>query len=158
MDSTLKKCSACQEHKPVTVFGVDRSCKDGLRAYCKPCVYIRSQSKKSKASRKKWVDNGGLERQREYAKTAHAKTVRNARLRASRLLKKQERIIAKVSAAVSAGELAHPTKRKCLGCHECADEYHHHNYRRPFDVTPLCRDCHVSLHTYMRHNGLDVQR
>lgn len=37
MTATTRKCCACQNTLPVSMFGKDKSRKDGLAARCKPC-------------------------------------------------------------------------------------------------------------------------
>lgn len=51
----VRKCTACQQTKPVDNFGTDRSRPDGLASRCKPCksVAVRDGQRQSRARR--WV-------------------------------------------------------------------------------------------------------
>lgn len=35
-----RRCSKCQEHKPISQFGVKKQRKDGISLWCKPCVKV----------------------------------------------------------------------------------------------------------------------
>ncbi|MFD7294425.1 endonuclease VII domain-containing protein [Streptomyces sp. NPDC059897] len=55
-DSTVKKCSSCQESLPVSTFAVNRSRPDGLQANCRECAaafYKRRQETLGKSVREK---------------------------------------------------------------------------------------------------------
>lgn len=40
-----KRCSKCKEFKPAEEFNIDRRRKDGLQAYCKPCMSAMQKKK-----------------------------------------------------------------------------------------------------------------
>lgn len=42
-NGNIKKCNDCGETKPVTDFGKEAKCPDGLRPYCRSCVRIRNK-------------------------------------------------------------------------------------------------------------------
>ncbi len=151
MSKATKCCSRCGKHKTLDSFGVDRSRKDNLKVYCKQCVYARSQSKKGKAARARWVENGGRERVRAYAQTDAAKAKRNARLKEQRLKQRRDLVSSQVARAIKKGELRPASDWRCLGCYGPAQEYHHHNYNRPFEITAFCHTCHLKLHAHIRH-------
>ena len=54
------------------------------------------------------------------------------------------RIRVKVHIAIKEGLL--PPLDKCSNCSSLANVYHHHDYNKPLDVTPLCRRCHINWH------------
>ena len=150
MTEPTKRCGRCTKHQPLDAFRNDASRKDGKYPTCKKCQRNYTQSTRGKDARRRWIVSGGLERARDYAKTPAAKVKRNERLKSQRRETQKRKVRAKTRNAVEAGLLHHPTVWACLGCHNQASEYHHHNYRNPLDVTPLCRECHVQLHTCMR--------
>lgn len=51
-----KKCTKCEEIKNLDQFHKDKSCKDGLRSWCKNCVseYKKENKEKSKEYSKKY--------------------------------------------------------------------------------------------------------
>lgn len=51
---TLKRCPHCKQNKPRTEYYKDKSEKDGLRAYCKPCSrYLKNEWLKRRGFAKK---------------------------------------------------------------------------------------------------------
>ena len=65
-----KKCSKCGVEKPVEEFGKNRSTKDGLSFYCRPCKsksdaasHVKHREERLK-KRKEWAENN-KERKRE---------------------------------------------------------------------------------------------
>lgn len=45
-DTQGKVCKRCNAHKPLSLFGVNRATRDGLKVWCKPCAddYLREWS------------------------------------------------------------------------------------------------------------------
>lgn len=148
--SQTKRCSKCREYKPLDAFYVDKSRKDKRHPTCKDCRRAYTKSPQGLAQRQRWIDGGGRERVAAYAKTDAAKQKRNAKLKADRVEKKRRKIRLRVRNAIKAGRLHHPTDWRCLGCHGQAEEYHHPDYSRPFDVIAFCHICHMALHAHMR--------
>jgi Ribbon-helix-helix domain len=58
----------------------------------------------------------------------------------------RSRAVAAVGQAVKSGKLPPVRTRKCDDCGRQAEQYHHEDYGKPLDVTPLCKDCHVMRH------------
>ncbi len=152
----MKQCGRCKEHKPLDGFNNDKSRPDGKYPTCKACKRTYVKSARGQAARERWVAGGGLERAKEYAKTDQAKDKRNARLKNVRREAYKIKARTQTTLAIKSGRLPVANAWTCLGCREQATEYHHHDYQRPLDVTPLCRDCHVKLHAYMRHHKLSL--
>lgn len=51
-----------------------------------------------------------------------------------------------VNKAIRTGKLPRAYTLRCSHCGKVARDYHHEDYTRPLDVTPLCRKCHVAVH------------
>ena len=48
--------------------------------------------------------------------------------------------------AIQRGVLPQVSTCICIDCSAQAQEYHHEDYRKPLDVIPLCRKCHIQRH------------
>jgi hypothetical protein len=131
-------------------FHNDKSRKDGKHPICKVCRRAYARSERGQAARQKWLNNGGRERMSAYAQTDAAKQKRNARLKRDRDERKKAKVRRQTQQAVKSGLLRPPTDWRCLGCYGQSGGYHHHDYDKPMDVTPLCHNCHMSLHAHLR--------
>jgi hypothetical protein len=60
--------------------------------------------------------------------------------------KEYYRILARVQWAVLTGKLPRVSTQPCKGCGEQAKHYHHEDYSKPLEVTPLCISCHKKRH------------
>jgi hypothetical protein len=49
---TLKKCSICQENKPLTEYYKDNNSPDGKGYWCKKCTRLNAQERKKKREQK----------------------------------------------------------------------------------------------------------
>ena len=60
--STSKKCSCCQQRKPLTEFGANLQTPDGLMYYCRECAKAKQRAFRknnpvsASASRKRYLD------------------------------------------------------------------------------------------------------
>ncbi|MCK9370446.1 hypothetical protein M0R04_11100 [Candidatus Dojkabacteria bacterium] len=52
----------------------------------------------------------------------------------------------KIRIAIKKGDLPSPNTLNCAICNKQAVEYHHYDYTRPFEVTPVCNMCHSHIH------------
>lgn len=52
-----------------------------------------------------------------------------------------------VTQAIESGSIPKASDVKCKRCGKQAYHYHHNDYTKPLDITPLCRKCHVIVHT-----------
>ena len=124
----FKKCSKCQQLKPVSEYVKDKKCKDGLLRQCKPCKrkYI-----------KEWRENTP-----SYNKL-HAQKFRtnNPDKRAAHLA---------IARALWAGTVI---KEPCCVCGETKSESHHEDYLKPLDVIWFCRLHHAEHHAKKRRNN-----
>lgn len=146
----MKQCSGCEEWKDESEFYRNKSNRDGLTYKCANCMreasrqwgnsprgkkikHAYNNSEKAKIIKKKWKDTeaGKDSRRRNQDKFPKRRKARRA-----------------INNAVRDGRFPHISTKYCDNCGRQAQEYHHHNgYDKAhwFDVTPLCRDCHIKL-------------
>jgi len=141
----MKKCSKCNQLKSTSEFGKNRTSKDGLQSWCKPCScayakeYLKTEKGKEVHRRgnrrflSKWR---ATEEGRKYFQE-HAKRQRS---------KFPERVNAYsiVNGAIKAGKL-----NRSLFCESCGlpakTEGHHKDYNKPLDIDWLCKKCYVAI-------------
>ena len=63
---------------------------------------------------------------------------------------------AQMRRAINNGDLAKVSTRKCAHCDSTAEHYHHEDYTKPLEVTPLCNDCHRKVHGKGRKSGRKI--
>ncbi len=68
-EAYIKKCSHCKIEKKLTDFGSNKSRKDRLNTYCKPCVFVKSNHQKQNDNYKDYA--------RKYAKNY---TIKNRKM------------------------------------------------------------------------------
>lgn len=169
-----KKCTKCDQVKPLSEYHKDKRSSDGHYSHCKDCHYklthAYEQTDRGKdvvsKSRKEWYEErGGKEVARERSATpAYRETRRlyrqtedgkeaQKRKDAKRNKRYPEKVAAKnaVSNAVKKGFLPSANTLICASCHQDqAVEYHHHlSYAEEhwLDVIPLCKMCHAKTYT-----------
>jgi hypothetical protein len=77
-----KKCSKCQNVKPIFEFGVDNKKKDGLKCYCKHCRKNESDKEKDKKRKLDWyLKNRELTIKRSCFRQIEKRDERNQYLR-----------------------------------------------------------------------------
>jgi len=163
--SQLKRCNKCETEKPLDNFNKNRSRKDGRQSWCRACVAIYDNSPKMKAARRRYErSEEGKAARRRYLKTEKgsamiklaSKKWRQTRkgkalgykLHLAYIRRHPERRNARyaIRRAVETNKMPRPTQLQCEYCENQAEHYHHDDYNRPLDVTPLCRLCHEDLH------------
>jgi hypothetical protein len=126
-----KKCSNCNEYKPLTEYYANPRTIDGFSNKCKECyreyarVYAITERGKIAANQRKYL--WGIRHPLE--KAAHAF----------------------LRVALKAGRV------KRLACAVCGNEKsqaHHENYEKPMEVVWLCARHHAERHSEMRRVGL----
>ena len=148
MSNTIitKRCSKCKTFKPLSEFYTDRHHKDGKTWWCKVCVNI-STNRYKKTEKGQQINRYCS---RRYAQTEDGK--RNRVTVFARYMKNNPQKIrtrANVRSAVYRGRLKPALHYHCRICWSQAEEYHHHRGYEPehtFDLIPLCKICHVSIH------------
>ncbi len=114
----MKKCSKCRIEKPLDVFCVDNSRKDGRQNYCKECKQAWERSNSARRAEEKRVYK---ERYPERVKARM--TVFNR---------------------IASGKLIPQPCESCgLGVTETSIQAHHEDYTKPLEVNWLCMDCHT---------------
>lgn len=132
-----KQCSKCKQYKSIDHFSRDSSKKSGLRSQCKACYreYVISRQGKTvlhKANKRYFATKKGKQTKQRYRMRMN-----NSRNQKARYLTRLE---------IRTRRLPHPTELKCEQCNKQATEYHHKDYGKPLDVTPLCQKCHIETH------------
>jgi hypothetical protein len=165
----MKKCNKCLEVKLTSEFYRKSNTTDGFSGLCKSCVGIqnkqyrkthkekvilfrRSYQERNKESLREKnriyrIKNKEICKQR--TKDCMKKNKEYYRLKFS--LYKQEnpekyRAHLDVGNAVKRGALKKATNCKCAVCGNQAQEYHHPDYSKTLEVTPLCILCHKHIH------------
>ncbi len=158
-----KKCSSCQETKPICCFYKNRTKKDGVGYECKTCVKIYQQSENSKIARRRY-------RQSDKAKKTIKKYMQSEKGEAKRKLWRQseegkitlkraqsqwikkyperKKALNAVSSAVRRGELLRIKTLNCFQCGNQAEHYHHlngHNLDSQLEVIPVCIPYHHEI-------------
>ncbi len=144
-----KQCSKCKEIKPVSEFRKSKARKDGYHNPCRNCISVWHKTYHQTENRKR----RHREYMREYRKTEkdriyqkqyrQSKKGREAHERYCLANQDKRRAKITVSIAVKAGKLAQINTLKC-SCGKQAAHYHHPDYSKPLDVTPICHACHGS--------------
>ena len=135
----MKRCSKCGVEKPLDQFYRQRGRKDGRTSHCKICrnaykaMYRASDKGKAVEDRYFASDNW---------KAANVRHVQDYARRHPE--KYQANYI--VGNAVRDGKLPHVSTQPCATCGDPAEHYHHQDYERPLEVTPLCVPCHKGVH------------
>lgn len=135
----LKKCSKCQELKPVADFYRNRAKPDGFSTECRPCVLVKmrvygeAHTAERTAYHKEWRTRN-REKSREYQHN-NVTTYRE-----------KNAIRKRFAAAVRAGKIEKPVA--CWHCGAPSPEGHHPSYAPDMwnVVTWLCRACHRQCH------------
>ncbi len=163
----LKRCSKCQESKPLTEFWRDKRWVDGHNTRCKTCLRntgkkYRQSPKGKETTRKQRQSPAYVEAQLRYRKsekgkvtqttynaTPQGKTVNAKTTQAWRAANRDKvRGHQHVNKAVRNGRLPSATSLECVRCGKPATEYHHHNGYEAIhllDIIPVCAQCHVAL-------------
>lgn len=142
-------------------FHNNRNGWDGKAQRCKDCARHYQQSDNGRAAIKKSNDKRRASgyfkkwRQGKAYKEWSRKYLKSERFRRcvqNQKKKSPERFKAKsiFDEAVRRGRVPRITTRLCASCRKSAEQYHHPDYSRPLHVIPLCRQCHVDLHTELR--------
>ena len=130
-----KRCSVCKQNKPLSEFHKASKNKDRHQAKCKSCAhkYTISQEFRDYFAKYKKTDNYKISTKiykRKYRKANRQRTIAHYKIRN----------------AIISGKLSSVSKYHCRICWNQAQEYHHPDYSKPFDVIPLCISCHRTIH------------
>lgn len=134
-------CVTCSETKPLEDYHW-RSKAKGMRHFsCKPCRRAAEIARRAaNPEKKKAVDAA-------YARTERGKAVRRAAvLKYEARYRDRARARWRFQNATRAGHIVRPQVCEAAGCDRQAVDAHHPDYSRPFEVTHLCRRCHVDVH------------
>jgi len=142
----MKKCSTCNEEKPISDFGVRNASADGMSAQCKKCQSIYDKNRSALPHR--------VIARKKYAKTEQGKAAggrAKKRWADKNAIKRGADVV--VGNAVRDGRIKKPAD-----CSECGDvpnvmHGHHDDYAAPLVVRWLCPGCHALWH---RDNGQGV--
>ena len=171
-----KICTGCKVEKVYDEFGKDKKSFDGLNQKCKKCcnerakVSIRSPEaiQNSRRTSLEWQKRNremlnerckvyylnNLDERREYLKGKQKEYLatekgKEKHKEQSREFRKNnpEKIAAqqKCRRAIKKGELLRP--EICSECNvPCKPDAHHEDYNKPYEVTWLCKKCHLNTH------------
>jgi hypothetical protein len=143
-----KTCRCCQTEKPLSLFQLWATAKDGHRRDCKPCVERGKAKKKRQGKKTGAALKAARARNRENAKALHRR-VANRRHVADWQARNPEAVAAKaaVRKALKAGVIAKPKRCQVRGCLERERiEGHHFDYAHPLHVVWLCPGHHKQAH------------
>lgn len=153
-----KRCSICQEVKPVDEFHRASDKKSGRKSRCKDCdnaankKWRQAKSDHLRASyRRRYAKDKGARQQRWREENREHVAAREAARRQREFGKARAREIARN--AIRRGDLRRPKV-----CDECGSkgqptrdgrspiQVHHDDYSKPLDVRWLCTACHRKQH------------
>jgi hypothetical protein len=137
-----KQCAKCAEVKPLIDFHKNNTRKDGHKYYCKVCA-----CKEARTYRKKNLKRIH-KRARERARGPQERE-KKAQYNKQYVKKYPEKIKAAnvIMVALRSGKLTRPKTCTAIGCEESNKiQGHHHDYKKPLDVTWLCLQHHMQLH------------
>lgn len=137
-----KRCTTCDETKPLAEFHRDKNRSDGHGFRCKACqkAYTRQRYRDNReailASNRAW-EAANRERMNLLHRERHKRDRKKVEARNE------------VRKARRNGVLSKPDV-----CEDCSAKVelqaHHPDYDRPLDVRWVCRDCHTSIHNAER--------
>ena len=130
-----KRCTKCKQLKPISEFHKQKKGIHGRRADCKPCVLARVRK------HQRHIEIKARRHDYELLQTTKAKKRRYA-------LANPEKVMAQraLNNEVKNGNMTKVDRLYCTDCSEPAQHYHHGDYDKPLDVTPLCARCHKQRH------------
>lgn len=135
---TTKICTKCRSEKDITCFNKNRSTKDGLNYWCKPCNVVAAA---------KWASENRETYRAQKRRNQQSKTRRGIKQTGGHSKASPERLRIKnmVSNAVRDGKLIKP--KHCERCDSTVRLHGHHaDYSKPLSVEWLCPKCHGLQH------------
>lgn len=134
-----KRCKKCEIVKPIESFNKKRGCVGGIKPNCRDCETAHERARrKAKNLGKKYSD--------AYNKSNPGKRTEIKRKWDKKNMHKK-RAIWRVWHAKQTGQLV---PEPCIRCGSDNSHGHHEDYRKPLDVTWLCRRCHATRHREIR--------
>ena len=138
-----KRCSKCNEIKPLSEFFKRTKNKDELQGYCKSCQNESNKkygkTKKGKAAKKRYGQSEkGRANHKRYEQSDKGKIAIATR--------------SAIRYAILTRRLPQPNTLQCHYCPAQAEEYHHWNGYKTnhrLDVIPVCIKCHHLNPGYM---------
>lgn len=140
----MKRCQRCKKNKKKSNFTKNKSQKDGLSNYCRPCQkkYDRARyPKEIKRRRKNAID---YRKKNPPNQKQVAKNVSNWRNKFPEKFR-THRIVAN---EIRMGRLF---KKPCKKCGSKKVQAHHSDYSKPLKVMWLCSKHHQELHRKVIH-------
>ena len=143
-----KICGRCKQEKPLTEFY--KSKRDGYRSRCIPCDKMEVKEYYNRPD----VRERYIVRATRYKKESLDKPGARTRLKAymreyARKYRKLPEVKLKIYArnytnsAIKSGKIK---REPCVMCAKDKAEAHHLDYKRPWILMWLCRDCHTKVH------------
>jgi len=153
-----KRCTKCQQVKPVSEFHKRHDRPIGLVSRCKQCLKAYHQSPKGRkvihqAKRKYRQTEKGREVEllykRKYSRTKKGREA-NRRYKRKYNLAYPDRKKAQhaIEYAVATSRIPPANTLKCEHCGKQAQHYHHPDYSKPLEVISLCCLCHTKAHRF----------
>ncbi len=145
----MKRCPKCNEVKPMSKFHKNKTTKDGLNHWCKPCVLASNKLSyiKNIEKYKEW-NRVNKEKNRVWAKTSYKRRKANGKIdeyleKCNPENKQMRKAISRANKVLRKGGIK---KMPCEVCGEAKVDMHHEDYSKPLDVTWLCRSHHKQVH------------
>jgi hypothetical protein len=147
----MKRCSKCEEVKPLTEFHKNRAQPGGYQYYCKPCHIKSSREDRNKrledCRRYDRSPKRAAAKRDSIAKDPKGHALMASKSRSKWSANNQHKVEAHkiLSAAIARGTLHKPDI--CSKCGATGDiAGHHEDYTKPLEVVWLCKLCHGELH------------
>jgi len=140
--SETKICRTCKQNFNIDDFYKAETMKDGHVKDCKWC------SRKNALKYSQTDEH--RERMRQYRKThkeqikGYKKTHRNS---------SKNSLWEKTRYAIYTQKIPRPDSCLLCGC-DCIPEAHHSDYDKPYHIAWCCRQCHTSVHKFLREKKI----
>lgn len=152
----MKICSRCHQEISLDNFYSDNRSLDGKQSACKFCQLkyqkeyrtnneeLKKHNRSIYAKKKKDIrEKRRIEGKEQYKKFSEHYKFNSYKRRKEK--PGEVEATRKLNVAINSGKIIRPSN-----CQKCGENIkvdgHHEDYNKPFEVTWLCRSCHLTLH------------
>lgn len=144
---TKKNCKHCEKE-----FEITSKCHPHqvfCSGACGTNAWVKLNNERSREIKRKYY-NKNKEKHEDYRKEFYQRPevkeyYRQYRKNTREKYKLNELARRITTSAIKKGHLQPVKELNCFGCDKQAEQYHHDNYYKPLNVTPLCKKCHRNI-------------